>query len=453
MKMKRLAYLLSAAIVMIFASCSNEIAIETADNGIKSVLPSALSVSIIGDQTPGTKATIGELDETTNTYPIYLTPEEDFILVFGYSSSADETTPDRVTCYAWYTVDSFENGVASLKREYYYNDTENETDYFVFTTYNENYSDISIYGGGIASNSFIIANSFTKDEFEDICESIQAGTESTLPLHVLNSIVKVHIDYSDIEDPLLLDTFMVTGSEALRGTLDHKRIQEMIEDKAVYFDENYDAAWYEEVYLDRYPMIEGSGSIDIYFPMIPSDDMLLNFTLNAENDDYYYHLEINANKEATFKAGTFYTLNIKIDGQQLNAGREFKPYISVDNERFRFSDTLYGDNNARFNTLLPSSDWVLVPGGGEAEDYTSDMSGKIAIVRRGLINFVDKVLYAEQAGASAIIIYNNQPGIINMDLSMLGSDRHIPVVSTTEDFGAYLADNPDAIINSLVESR
>ncbi|MDY8136861.1 T9SS-dependent M36 family metallopeptidase [Aquimarina sp. 2201CG5-10] len=40
----------------------------------------------------------------------------------------------------------------------------------------------------------------------------------------------------------------------------------------------------------------------------------------------------------------------------------------------------------------------------------ADISGKIAVVRRGECNFVDKVIRCQQAGALAVIIVNNAPG-------------------------------------------
>ena len=44
---------------------------------------------------------------------------------------------------------------------------------------------------------------------------------------------------------------------------------------------------------------------------------------------------------------------------------------------------------------------------GGASDYTADAKGKIAIVKRGDIAFTDKQKYAEEAGASGLIIVNN----------------------------------------------
>lgn len=45
---------------------------------------------------------------------------------------------------------------------------------------------------------------------------------------------------------------------------------------------------------------------------------------------------------------------------------------------------------------------------GNASDYTTDVKGKIAIVKRGSLTFTDKQQYAQAAGAAGLIIVNNQ---------------------------------------------
>ena len=43
-----------------------------------------------------------------------------------------------------------------------------------------------------------------------------------------------------------------------------------------------------------------------------------------------------------------------------------------------------------------------------------DVSGKIALVSRGEITFVEKAANAENAGAVACVVFNNQAGNVNM---------------------------------------
>ncbi|RKP07590.1 peptidase S8/S53 domain-containing protein [Thamnocephalis sphaerospora] len=47
------------------------------------------------------------------------------------------------------------------------------------------------------------------------------------------------------------------------------------------------------------------------------------------------------------------------------------------------------------------------------EPIASNLRGKIALIQRGVCNFLEKAINAQEAGAVAVIIYNNAPGIIH----------------------------------------
>lgn len=80
-------------------------------------------------------------------------------------------------------------------------------------------------------------------------------------------------------------------------------------------------------------------------------------------------------------------------------------------------------------------EYVMVGGVGEASDYAGlDVTGKVAVVSRGSISFSEKVTYAYQAGAIAIVVYNNEAGTINMQVD----NYYIPAVSVTQATGAAL---------------
>lgn len=91
-----------------------------------------------------------------------------------------------------------------------------------------------------------------------------------------------------------------------------------------------------------------------------------------------------------------------------------------------------------------TADLVLVDDGeGDATDGCSplvnatEVNGKIAVIRRGICTTVDKVLIAQDAGAIAVIIANNQPG--NLFLGGFGSESiTIPVISVKKDVGDFL---------------
>ncbi len=81
-------------------------------------------------------------------------------------------------------------------------------------------------------------------------------------------------------------------------------------------------------------------------------------------------------------------------------------------------------------------EYVVIPGSGRAVDYTGlDMTGKIALVRRGSTTFEEKANAAQKAGAAGIIIYNNVAG----DIKMNAGTTTIPICSISQDDGERLA--------------
>uniref|UniRef100_UPI002608A769 T9SS-dependent M36 family metallopeptidase n=1 Tax=Flavobacterium sp. TaxID=239 RepID=UPI002608A769 len=73
----------------------------------------------------------------------------------------------------------------------------------------------------------------------------------------------------------------------------------------------------------------------------------------------------------------------------------------------------------------------------------TEVGGNIAVIRRGICTTVDKVLLAQDAGAIAVIIANNQPG--NLFLGGFGNELiTIPVISVKKDVGDYLISQIEA---------
>ena len=82
-------------------------------------------------------------------------------------------------------------------------------------------------------------------------------------------------------------------------------------------------------------------------------------------------------------------------------------------------------------------DYVTVPGVGMKINYSGiDVNGKIALVQRGDITFEEKVQFAAEAGAIAVIVYNNVFGDLTMTI---GNDAKIPAVFIGKDEGDILA--------------
>lgn len=74
-------------------------------------------------------------------------------------------------------------------------------------------------------------------------------------------------------------------------------------------------------------------------------------------------------------------------------------------------------------------------GMGSVNDMESvDVNGKVALIERGEVTFSEKVVNAANAGAIAVIVYNNTTGTISMSVE----NYQIPAVSITNDAGNSL---------------
>ncbi len=119
------------------------------------------------------------------------------------------------------------------------------------------------------------------------------------------------------------------------------------------------------------------------------------------------------------------------------------PYILYNDTIIYFEESTNGTSkeNEFCQTLLGDKDsieleYVVVPGVGRTADYTGlDVTGKIALVRRGSNTFEEKAVIAEAQGAAGIIIYNNVSGEIKMNVG----DAKLAVCSITQDDGEMLA--------------
>src|SRR5690349_14268590 len=91
--------------------------------------------------------------------------------------------------------------------------------------------------------------------------------------------------------------------------------------------------------------------------------------------------------------------------------------------------------------------------GCEAADFAGFPSGAVALVQRGTCGFNVKVLNAQAAGASAVVVMNEgQPGRTGL-LNMIGdaTGLTIPAVFTTYDAGFNLSQTPGASVTVTVD--
>ncbi len=91
------------------------------------------------------------------------------------------------------------------------------------------------------------------------------------------------------------------------------------------------------------------------------------------------------------------------------------------------------------NTLETGNQTVLTP--------VDILDGKIALISRGGCAFSHKVNNAAAQGAIAVLIYNNEPGVI----TMIGDPVTIPAASVTQDDGADLQLSDDEAVQIYSE--
>ena len=119
-------------------------------------------------------------------------------------------------------------------------------------------------------------------------------------------------------------------------------------------------------------------------------------------------------------------------------------YLKVGDELIFYNQTS-GYGNPPYSTLAGKTfDFVVIDNfnlGSEEETFAAladIVEGKIAVCYRGVTNFAAKANAAWKNGAVGVIVINNQPGIINMDLT--GYLGKIPAVSITYADGEILWD-------------
>ncbi|WP_281374285.1 S8 family serine peptidase [Halobacillus locisalis] len=97
-------------------------------------------------------------------------------------------------------------------------------------------------------------------------------------------------------------------------------------------------------------------------------------------------------------------------------------------------------------TLVGSKNWDLkrkypLHFAGTGEQGIGDVRGKIVVFERGVIPFTEKAMKAYQAGAEAVLIYNNEKGRFQGSLD--GLSIPIPVAAVSKEEGQWLIEQKD----------
>ncbi|MBR2974965.1 MAG: leucine-rich repeat protein, partial [Clostridia bacterium] len=127
-------------------------------------------------------------------------------------------------------------------------------------------------------------------------------------------------------------------------------------------------------------------------------------------------------------------------------------YVTVNGERFVYyteaGHKVSEEEHDFSKELLDGKEsgtyeYVVVPGlGTESNYYDIDVSGKIAVIKRGTTSFEEKITTAQSKGAIAVIVYNNVTGNISMSVGKAS----IPSCFVAMEFGKYFEEHKTGTI-------
>lgn len=167
---------------------------------------------------------------------------------------------------------------------------------------------------------------------------------------------------------------------------------------------------------------------------------------NANNAGYLYSDDVNLD---TVGSPGSYTNSLAV--ASVNNDGITGNYLTVGDSNIFYTETT-GYSNAPMTTIAGEQEYILIDGFGTEEDWAAvgdALEGKVAACSRGSTSFYQKGDAAAEAGAIATIIYNNQPGTINMDLTDYSHDA--PCVSVTQVEGTILKANATPVTNEAGE--
>lgn len=130
------------------------------------------------------------------------------------------------------------------------------------------------------------------------------------------------------------------------------------------------------------------------------------------------------------------TYSAAVSVASVNEEQIFSAYVLAGDQHIVFVDSNSGTDK-EFNVALNNQtlEYVSVPGfGGESDFMSVDVTGKIALVSRGDISFVEKEANAHAAGAAGVVIYDNVDG----ELPSMQLNGLLPMVAISKADGKLL---------------
>ncbi len=162
-----------------------------------------------------------------------------------------------------------------------------------------------------------------------------------------------------------------------------------------------------------------------------------NDTNNALMNSWGLHMSLITDPDNGL-AGTPSTYSAALAVASANNDGEESIYFTVDGKDIAFYDTATTREIIFLNNFINDTlEYVVVPGVGEEGDYEGlDVTGKVALVSRGVTSFPEKQEIAQKHGAIACVVYNNTLGSFGMQINDTAED--IPCVSISREAGQHM---------------
>ena len=129
----------------------------------------------------------------------------------------------------------------------------------------------------------------------------------------------------------------------------------------------------------------------------------------------------------------FISSSLVVDGVSMGYSESL-----TDNNGYAFGNMAIANLDTAPNGAGTEYDFVYIDGFGAVEDYAGiDLTGKIAVCSRGDLYYYEKANAAAELGAAALVVYNNESGLVNMDLT--GYSYTMPAVFVSQRSGDAIA--------------
>ncbi len=126
-----------------------------------------------------------------------------------------------------------------------------------------------------------------------------------------------------------------------------------------------------------------------------------------------------------------------------------KVVINTENKYLEVKGSLFPESPKLSSSIRFPLQYV---GLGKAEDLNGkSLKGRAALIKRGELSFAEKFKNALIAGASAVVFFNNEPGLINGQISPTGDELTIPVLMIEQKIGEQVVESLNKGQTSQIE--